>query len=44
MSRVERRLLDLSVAIVTLSGLAYDVMKRWMRPRDPYSVSISQGD
>ena len=38
MSPVERRLLDVSVALVTLSGLAYYVMKTWMRPRDPYSV------
>jgi hypothetical protein len=35
---VERRLLDVSVAVVTLSGIAYYVMKAWMRPRDPYSV------
>lgn len=38
MSRVERRLLDVSVAVVTLSGITYYVMKTWMRPRDPYSV------
>jgi hypothetical protein len=37
-SRAERRLLDVSVALVTLSGIAYYVMKTWMRPRDPYSV------
>jgi hypothetical protein len=37
-SRLERRLLDASMAVVTLSGLAYYVMKTWMRPRDPYSV------
>ena len=38
MNRLERLLLDLSIALSTLTGSVYYVMKEWMRPRDPFSV------
>lgn len=38
MSRFERLLLDLSIALSALTGLVYFAMKEWMTPRDPFSV------
>jgi hypothetical protein len=37
-SRFERLLLDLSIALSSVTGAVYFVMKEWMRPRDPFSV------